>query len=90
MRVENIHERALNAPVEKVGELIDSLASANDLLWPVDRWPAMQFDRPLHDALLEDALDRAEAFAGRQPSTREWSAWVRFVRWGMRRRTTKR
>ena len=47
MKVLNIHKRALNAPAEKVGELIDGLASANDLLWPIDRWPAMQFDRPL-------------------------------------------
>lgn len=165
MKVLNIHERALNAPAEKVGELIDGLASANDLLWPIDRWPAMQFDRPLgigasgghgpirhvvesyvpgrsiqfrfiepkgfvgihrfeieptddrratlrhviemqasglswlawasaiqplHDALLEDALDRAEVFAGKQLPKREWSAWVKFVRWIMRRRPNKR
>jgi len=47
MRVLNIHERALDATAEKVGLLIDGLGSANDLLWPVDRWPAMRLDRPL-------------------------------------------
>ena len=161
MRVLNIHERAFDASAEKVGQLIDSLSSANDLLWPIDRWPAMQFDRPLgvgalgghgpiryavesyvpgrsvrfrfvepkgfvgvhrfeieptadgkttlrhviemqaaglswlawaiairplHDALLEDALDRAEIFLGKQLPKREWSTWVKFVRWAMRRR----
>ncbi len=33
--------------------------------------------RPLHDAVLEDALDRAEKFIGKQPSSRPWSCWVR-------------
>jgi hypothetical protein len=42
--------------------------------------------RPLHDALLEDLLDRADAFTGKQQPKREWSRWVRFVRWAMRRR----
>lgn len=28
-------------------ELIDKLASRDDVLWPRDRWPAMRFDRPL-------------------------------------------
>lgn len=161
MKIRNIHQRTLDAPAAKVGELIDGLASANDRLWPTDRWPAMQFDRPLavgavgghgpiryvveawapgrsirfrftepegfvgthrfeiesldgaktrlrhviemratglswlawtlairslHDALLEDALDRAEMFAGKELPKREWSTWVKFVRWIMRRR----
>jgi hypothetical protein len=161
MRVENIHQRELDAPAEKVGQLIDGLASANDLLWPTDRWPTMHFDRPLgvgasgghgpiryvvdsylpgrsvqfrfvepkgfvgvhrfeiepatdgratlrhviemqasgrtwlmwtlvirplHDALLEDALDRAQVFVGEPLPKRKWSVWVRFVRWIMRRR----
>jgi hypothetical protein len=164
-RVLNIHERMLDIPADRAGELIDSLASASDLLWPADRWPAMQFDRPLgvgavgghgpirycvdsyasgrniqfrfveprgfvgihrfeiestgngrttlrhvidmravglawlawtvairplHNALLEDALDRAEIFGGKQLPKREWSVWVRFVRWIMQRRTKKR
>lgn len=42
--------------------------------------------RSLHDALLEDALDRAEMFAGKELPKREWSTWVKFVRWIMRRR----
>jgi hypothetical protein len=42
--------------------------------------------RPLHDALLEDALDRAEQFTGKQLPPRKMSSRVRFLRWVMRRR----
>ena len=47
MQVLNIHERELNASIARVGELIDSLATQADRLWPVHSWPRMQFDRPL-------------------------------------------
>jgi uncharacterized protein YlaN (UPF0358 family) len=166
MPVINIHERVLDASIFEIGKLIDGLASANDKLWPHDRWPAMKFDRPLsvgaigghgpirytvesykpgsyiqfrftepkgflgchrfeveriegkktklrhtiemqlegmaklswhlaicplHDALLEDALDRAEVFAGKQPAKRDWSLWVKCVKRVMSRgRLTKR
>jgi hypothetical protein len=36
--------------------------------------------RPLHDALIEDALDRADRFAGGTPAARKWPPWVRFLR----------
>lgn len=44
------------------------------LTWPLAiRW--------LHDALVEDALDRAEAFAAKaQVKPREWSLWVKLLR----------
>jgi len=47
MEILNIHERELGAPVERVGGLIDSLASPDDRLWPGHCWPPMRFDRPL-------------------------------------------
>jgi hypothetical protein len=47
MPVINIHERVLDASITEIGKLIDGLASADDKLWPCDRWPAMKFDRPL-------------------------------------------
>ena len=47
MEVLNIHERELDASPEQVGALIDSLASAEDALWPNHSWPRIKFDRPL-------------------------------------------
>ena len=163
MPVINIHERVLDAPIAKIGKLIDSLASDDDKLWPCDQWVAMKFDRPLgvgavgghgpicygvesydpglriqfrfiapkgfigihrfeveamgdgrtrlrhiiemqlrgmakltwplairhlHDALMEDALDRAEIYAGGHPAKRNGSLWVRFLRYVMSRRET--
>lgn len=155
VRVTNVHERRLSASATTAGELIDRLASEHDVLWPVDRWPPMRFDRPLgvgadgghgpiryvveayepgrsvhfrftkpkgfqgshrfeieevsaervilrhviemraagsaywswffairslHDALMEDALDRAALFVGDTPRQKSWSWWVRFLR----------
>ncbi|NJK45683.1 MAG: SRPBCC family protein [Pleurocapsa sp. SU_196_0] len=41
--------------------------------------------RPIHDALLEDALDNATRFSGREPrQPASWSAYVRLMRWIMR------
>ena len=47
MKVLNIHERELPAAAEKVGALIDSLASREDALWPCHSWISMKFDQPL-------------------------------------------
>ena len=47
MKVINIHECELDGTPEQVGLLIDSLASAEDALWPYQLWPRMEFDRPL-------------------------------------------
>ncbi len=43
---------------------------------------------PLHDALLEDALDKAESeLSGRPPAKpARWNTWVRFLRWMIRKR----
>ncbi len=155
MKVCNIHQRELAANAARVGQLIDTLASPHDRLWPRDRWPQMKFDRPLgvgavgghgpvryrieryrpgksirfrfqqpagfdgchgyevieltsgatllrhtlqmraagpallswpivfrplHDALMEDSLSRAEAAVGITPNSRRWSLWVRLLR----------
>jgi hypothetical protein len=45
--IENVHERVLAAPAAAVGELVESLASRDDRLWPTRRWPAMRLDRGL-------------------------------------------
>lgn len=47
MKVLNVHERELQAGPDRVGALVDSLASRDDSLWPRHAWPLMEFDRPL-------------------------------------------
>jgi len=47
MGVRNVHEREYDASTEVVGSLIDSLASPNDRLWPLEKWPPMRFDKAL-------------------------------------------
>jgi hypothetical protein len=44
-------------------------------------WPVAI--RPLHDALLEDALAQAQASLGLAPVMTPWSAWVKLLRWLM-------
>ncbi len=53
-------------------------------------WPAALtfplFYRPLHDALIEDALDDAARFAGSPvAANRRWSRWVRVLRWAAKK-----
>lgn len=45
--IQNIHHRDFTQTPVEVGQLIDTLASKQDRLWPRDRWPAMRFDRSL-------------------------------------------
>ncbi len=52
------------------------VAGAARLTWPLAIGP-------LHDALMEDALDRAQACTGSRPPARHWSLWVRFLRRAM-------
>ena len=44
-------------------------------------WPLVI--RPLHDALLEDAMALAQASLGAVPVVRPWSLWVKCLRWTM-------
>ncbi len=50
-------------------------------------WPLVF--RPLHDALLENALDRAEDSLGLASSRSRWSLWVRVLRWTFARGRTR-
>jgi hypothetical protein len=47
MRITNVHERTIAAPADRLGELLNTLASDNDMFWPHENWPAIRFDRPL-------------------------------------------
>lgn len=156
----NVHERTIPGSADAVGRMIDTLGSAGDTVWPLDRWPAMKLDRPLqvgaagghgpiryrvesydpgcrvrfrflspegfvgthgfdvedagegtaklrhvlemrtaglavlkwsmiirplHDALLEDALDKVEGAFRETGPPRPWSRRVAFLRWLVRR-----
>ncbi|MFZ1083638.1 MAG: hypothetical protein WAN35_01590 [Terracidiphilus sp.] len=47
MLVLSVHEREFSASHTAVGALIDTLASSNDRMWPLGKWPPMHFDRSL-------------------------------------------
>lgn len=47
MKVLNVHCCELDVNQIQAGELIDSLASKEDRLWPKHIWPRMEFDRSL-------------------------------------------
>jgi hypothetical protein len=52
-------------------------------------WPLLF--RPLHDALLEDALDKVDAhLRGKEWHRRGWSPWVRVLRSLLARRRKKK
>jgi hypothetical protein len=48
-RIHNVHEREIAAPAAVVGEILDTVGSADDRLWATDIWVAepVVFDRPL-------------------------------------------
>jgi hypothetical protein len=43
VKVLNIHKRTYNQSKEKLGELLDTLSSKYDQVWPKEDWPAMRF-----------------------------------------------
>lgn len=57
----------------------------------LEMWAKWRFlIEPMHDALIEDAFDKAETkLSGRAVNRSRWSLWVRILR-GMRRRAAAR
>ncbi len=43
MKVLNIHKRILNRPKNEVVEILKTLSTDNDKIWPKDQWPPMRF-----------------------------------------------
>ena len=58
--------------------IVMRLAGSARLAWPL-------LFGPLHDALLEDALDKADRVLMGRGQQRTWSRWVVFLRWLVRR-----
>lgn len=47
MHVVNVHQRLLHASPARVSELLASLGSPEDSLWPRNGWPRMRLDGPV-------------------------------------------
>ncbi|WP_327011116.1 DUF2867 domain-containing protein [Dactylosporangium sp. NBC_01737] len=45
--MQNVQSRTIDAPADRMGALLDRLATPDDPLWPTPAWPPMRFDRPL-------------------------------------------
>ena len=155
LKVINIHKRILNQPKSRVAELVKTLSTENDKIWPSEKWPKMRFEtgiqvgaegghgpikytvekydpgeiiqfrfskprgfngihkfeikelsenqtqiqhtiemntegkatllwlfgiRSLHNALIEDGLDKLENNFLEQPKKTKWNFWVKFLR----------
>jgi hypothetical protein len=75
--VHNVHQREFRTTEGRLGELLDRVAEPDGPLWP-RRWPPIRW---LHDAVLEELLDRAGAAVGDPPARpARWSPWVRVCR----------
>lgn len=47
MKVLNIHRRMIGQPKEAIMALLETLGTKNDLVWPLEKWPAMRLDQGL-------------------------------------------
>jgi hypothetical protein len=47
VKILSIHERRLNASPERAGDVINTLSTREDRLWPHEKWPPMKFDSDL-------------------------------------------
>lgn len=43
MKVVNIHKRTINQPKSKLVNLLKTLSTEDDKVWPYEKWPAMKF-----------------------------------------------
>ncbi|MEM7053432.1 MAG: SRPBCC family protein [Pseudomonadota bacterium] len=72
------HEFVIHAPDEQRSRLEHRLCMQTSGMAQIS-WPLIF--RPLHDALIEDALDNAAASLGEPAhSPSQWSIWVRILR----------
>jgi hypothetical protein len=49
MRITNKHTRTIDKPINEVADLMSSLSSNNDQLWPHEKWAPMKLDRELSE-----------------------------------------
>jgi hypothetical protein len=71
------HEFSRLGGPERPDELVHAIHARMHGLARVT-WPLLY--RPLHDALIEDALDRAQAACGHRGGRTGWSSYVKWIR----------
>jgi hypothetical protein len=49
MKIANIHSRVINQSKDKISQILDTLSSNDDQLWPNEKWPPMNFKNGLKD-----------------------------------------
>jgi hypothetical protein len=49
LKVINIHQREIQQPKKIIGQLISTLSSKEDNVWPTEKWPAMRFKDGLEE-----------------------------------------
>jgi len=47
MKVINIHKRVIDEPISKIGELLNTLSTENDMMLATDKWSPMKLDKGL-------------------------------------------
>lgn len=75
--LEGYHELSVRQGPDRAGEVIH-VVEAQLRGWARLSWPLVF--RPLHDALIEDALDNAQQVGGQAPTPARWSPYVRWLR----------
>lgn len=76
--------RVITASMQRQHKLTAYFYAVHDMLATgLARFPWPAIFRPLHDALLEDALSQAQSSLRLTPAASPWSAHVRLLRWLM-------
>ncbi len=52
MKVTNIHKRIINQSKDQISQILDSLSSKDDKLWPKKQWPPMIFKKGLSEGAI--------------------------------------
>ena len=47
MKTLNIHKRQIKTPVHNVLELLPTLSTKSDRIWPIENWPPIRFKNGL-------------------------------------------
>ncbi len=47
MKILNIHQREIPRPIQQIAQIFPTIATAQDLFWPREHWPAMKLNNGL-------------------------------------------